>query len=61
MTSQPGSQTVASKLLANISRNKDNQELKLTQVIEYHREIFFFRNNAEDETGRLVRDIFLFF
>ena len=35
--------------------------MKFSQLIEYKREIFFFENYAENETGRLVPDLFLFF
>ena len=31
------------------------------QVIEYNREIFFFKNYAENESGELVSELFLFF
>ena len=35
--------------------------MKFGQVKEYKREIFFFKNHAENEAGRLVPDLFLFF
>ena len=31
------------------------------QLIENHKRIFFFKNYAENETGKLVPDHFLFF
>ena len=31
------------------------------QVIEYNREIFFFKNYAENESEELVSELFLFF
>ena len=41
MTSQPGYQTIAIHILTNVSRNKDNQAMKLGQLIEYNmRKIF---------------------
>ena len=40
MTSQPGSQTTAVHILANISRSKGNQTMKFGQSIEYN-----MRNN----------------
>ena len=46
--------------LPNISRSKDNHTLKFGQVKEYNK-IFFFKNHAENEAGRLVPDLFLFF
>ena len=41
MTSQPVKQTVAIKRLRNISRKKNNQTIKLGQLIEYN---FSLRN-----------------
>ena len=38
--------------------------MKFVQLIEYNkrtREIFFFKNYAENEARRLVPDLFLFF
>ena len=37
--------------------------MKFGQVIEYdkRREIFFFKNHVENEAGRLVEDLLLFF
>ena len=43
----------------NISQSKDNQAIKFGQLIE--REIFSFKNHAENEVGRLLTDLFLFF
>ena len=41
MISQSGSQTIAIHILNNISRNKTNQAMKFTQLIEYNmRNIF---------------------
>ena len=34
MTSQPGKQTIVILILSNISRSKDNQTIKLDQLIE---------------------------
>ena len=61
MTSQPDLQTIAINILANISQSKGNQAMKVGQSIEYNTEIFFFKNYAENETGRLVPELFLFF
>ena len=36
MTSQPGKQTIAIHILANISTSKGNQTMKFDQLIEYH-------------------------
>ena len=35
--------------------------MKLGQLMEYIREIFFFKNCAGNETGRLVPDLFSLF
>ena len=45
----------------NISRSKGNQTMKLGQVIEYNNINIFFKNHAQNEVGRLVPDLFLFF
>ena len=61
MTSQLGLQTIAIHLLPNISKSKDKQTMKLDQLREYNKKIFFFKNYAKNEKGRLVLDLFLFF
>ena len=49
-------------ILVNILRSKDNQTMKLGQLIKYvMRNIFFFKSYAESKTGTLVPDLFLFF
>ena len=35
--------------------------MKFDQLIEDTRKLFYFKNHAENEVGRLVPDIFLFF
>ena len=40
MTSQPGQQTITIHILPNISRSKDNQVMKLRQVIEDNKKTF---------------------
>ena len=41
MTSQPGSQTIPTHVLPNISRSKGHQTIKFGQLIEYNmRNIF---------------------
>ena len=48
MTSQPGQQTIATHILPNISRNKDNQTMKFGQLIEYNlRNIFVEKSNTK--------------
>ena len=48
-------------VLLNISQIKGNQTMKFAQLIEHPREIFFFKNYAKNEAGKLVPDRFLFF
>ena len=60
MTSQPGLQTIAVHRLPNIRQNKGNQTIKFGQLIECNK-IFFFKNYAENESRRLVPDLFLLF
>ena len=47
-------------ILPNISRSKGKQAMIYGQLIEYIKEIFFFKNNVEGEVERLVPGIFLF-
>ena len=51
MTSQAGYQTVTLHILLNISQSKGYQTMEFCQVINVTREIFFFKNYAENETG----------
>ena len=37
MTLKPGSQTIAIRILTNISRSKGNQAIKFGQLIEYEK------------------------
>ena len=60
MTSQPGLQITTIHILLNISQSKDNQTMKLGQLIEYNKRNNFLKNYAENEVERLVRDLFLF-
>ena len=48
-------------ILTNISRGEDNQAIKFGRLKNIAGEIFFFRNHAENEVGRLVPGLFLFF
>ena len=42
MTLQPGKQTIAIHILPYISRSKDNETVKLGELIEYNmRKVFF--------------------
>ena len=60
MTSQPGLQITTIHILPNISQSKDNQTMKLGQLIEYNKRNNFLKNYAENEVERLVPDLFLF-
>ena len=46
-------------ILPNISQSKGNQTMKFGQLIEYNR--IFFKAYAENEAGKLVPEVFLFF
>ena len=47
MTSQSGKQAIAIHILPNISRNKANQKMKFSQLIEYYlRNIFLEKSNT---------------
>ena len=59
--SQHGFQTITIHILHNISQSKSNQTMKFGQLIEYIREIFLFKNYAENEAGRLVPILFSLF
>ena len=43
MTSKPGKQTIAIKILPNISPSKGNQTMKSVQLIEYNKRNIFFQ------------------
>ena len=61
VTSQPGLETIAIHILSNMSQSKGNQTITFRQLIELSRQLFFFKNYAENEARRLVPDLFLFF
>ena len=48
-------------MLPNILRSKDNQTMKLGQLMEYINRNIFFKNYAENKADGLVPDLFLFF
>ena len=35
--------------------------MKFSQLLEYNKRNFFFKNHAQNDVGRLVPDLFLFF
>ena len=46
----------------HISRSKSNQAMKCSQLIEYNvKKCFFVKSHVENEAGRLVPGLFLFF
>ena len=61
MMSLARQQIIPIYILPTISRSKGNQAIKFGQLIKYSVRIFFLKNHAENEVGRLVLDIFLFF
>ena len=51
-TSQPGLQTTEMHIFPNISQSKDNQTIKIGQLIEYiTRDTFFFKNYVKMRWG----------
>ena len=63
MTSQPGLQTIVICILPHISQSNESngdQTMNLVNYWSITEEIFFFKNYAENEAGRLVPDLFLF-
>ena len=46
MTSQPGYQTIALKILPNISRSKGNQTMKFGQLTEYKKRNNFIQKSC---------------
>ena len=50
MTSQLGKQTIAIRILSNISRSKDNRTMKFGHLIKYKLRNIFVNNHAENET-----------
>ena len=61
MTSQTGQQIITIQILPNISRSKENQEMKSVQLIKLCVKNIFFKSHAKNEVARLVPNLFLFF
>ena len=61
MMSQTELQTISIHIIPNISRSKYNQTVKVGQLIEHNTRNIFFKNYEENEAGRLVPNLFLFF
>ena len=60
MTLQIGQQIITTDILLNISRSKDNQSIKLDQLIEYNVRNIFLRESFRNEAEVLVPDLSLF-
>ena len=62
MMSQSGQERIEIHILPKISGSKNNHTMKLCQLADYNkRNILFLKNYAENEAGRQVSDLFLFF
>ena len=59
ITLKPGNHKNTKQILPNISRSIGNVTMKFGQLKEW--EIFFFKNHAGNEAGKLDPDIFFFF
>ena len=56
MTSQPGKQTIAIRILLNTSRSKDNHAIKFGQLIEYNMGNNFLKKHTQNVVGKLFPD-----
>ena len=54
MVSEPGWRRIATHILLNISGIIGNQTTTFGQLIEHPKIIFFFKNYAKNEAGKLV-------
>ena len=61
MTPQAEKQIISIRILPNVSRSRGNLAMKFVQLIKYSMKKFFLKMHAENEIGRLVPDLFLFF
>ena len=59
MTSQPGQQTIAIHILANISKSKCNQAMKSGQLIEYNLTKIFLEKSYTKRGGETIPRSFL--
>ena len=59
MKSQLGKQTIAIRILPNISRSKDNQTLKFGQLIEYNMRNIFLEKSCTKYGGETIPRPFL--
>ena len=54
MTSQPGKQITGIQILFNISRSKDNQAMKLGQLMEYNIRNIFLEKSYKECGGKPI-------
>ena len=59
MTLQPGKQTIAIHILPYISRSKDNETVKLGELIEYNMRKVILKNHNQNVVEKLVPNSFL--
>ena len=59
MTSKPGTQAIAIRVLPNVSRNKDNEVMKFGQLIEYNMRNIFLEKSYTKYGKKLFPDPFL--
>ena len=58
MMSQPGKQTIAIYILANISRSKGNQRMKFGQLMEYDMRNIFIKRSYTNCGGETIPILF---
>ena len=56
--SQPGKQTIAIYILANISRSKGNQRMKFGQLMEYDMRNIFIKRSYTNCGGETIPILF---
>ena len=61
MTSQLDLQTIPIHVLSNISQSKGNQTMKFGHLIEHNKMNIFLQKLYENESVRLVPDLFFIF
>ena len=54
MTSQPGKQTIAIKILSNISRSKGNQAIKFGQLVKHNMKNIFLEKSYTKCGGETI-------
>ena len=59
MTSQPGNETIAIRILPNISRTKSNQKIKFDHSIQYNIRNIFLKKSYKNYGGETIPRPFL--